>query len=283
MRKLILLVALIVASVTTWNLLGSKPERKVSNIESLLERLKSPEARTRAVAAAILGARKEKGAVPSLVEALKDPDASVRSYAAEALGQIGDPSARDALRGALKDGVPTVRQKAQISLLPRPGEAVDSEQARDLVAALEAQDFMTRTDAMSIIAGLAPNIPEAIPGLIKALRDPNIDVRWLAADTLARFGSPVVPVLIAELNDSSSENYFHLAQAIGEIGPAASAAVPRLIALLNDNAERTRQAAAAALGKIRSKEAVGPLERLLTTEQSEIVREAALKSLAALN
>ena len=65
--------------------------------------LDDPEPRARAGAAAYLGRRRSRVAVPHLIRLLRDPDASVRAAAANALGTIADPRALPFLERAMAD------------------------------------------------------------------------------------------------------------------------------------------------------------------------------------
>jgi HEAT repeat protein len=67
------------------------------------ELLGDPDPALRAGAAAYLGRRGSRRALPHLVQLLRDPDARVRRAAAGALGAIGDPRALPFLERALSD------------------------------------------------------------------------------------------------------------------------------------------------------------------------------------
>lgn len=66
--------------------------------------LGSPDPAARAGAAAFLGARRSRAAVPPLIRMLRDTDPQVRRAAAAALGAIGDPRALPFLERAIAEG-----------------------------------------------------------------------------------------------------------------------------------------------------------------------------------
>ncbi len=111
------------------------------------------------------------------------------------------------------------------------------------------------------LGGLNTNSLVIVPELIRALSDPDANVRMYAANSLGEFGpasSAAVPGLIkASLNDSDSGPNGHKAyvrdatiRALGEIGPQARAAVPALKQLLQDGNSRWVVFSAITLWKI---------------------------------
>ncbi len=97
-------------------------------------------------------------------------------------------------------------------------------------------------------------ISSRVPTLIEALKDPDSDVGYGAAQALGRIGpeaKAAVPALIKALVDDPRNTVrSHAAQALGQIGPEAKAAVPALIEALKDENENVRNAADGALRKI---------------------------------
>jgi HEAT repeat protein len=89
---------------------------------------------------------------------------------------------------------------------------------------LDNKDPIYRTQAATSLGQIGPGAKEAVPALIKALKDKYYTVRQFAA------------------------------QALGEIGPEAEAAIPQLTAALKDPAEEVSDAAEDALEKIKGKE-----------------------------
>jgi HEAT repeat protein len=130
---------------------------------------RDPDPHTRGMAISALGKRGPHGraAVPGLVELLQDADRGVRNGAARALGEIGD-------------------RRAVSALADRLGSEPDAEVRDTLVASL---------------ASFASE-PEAVDGLLLALRDREWGIRVSAAMALGQVGNPrAVPALLDALRD----------------------------------------------------------------------------------
>ncbi len=100
------------------------------------------------------------------------------------------------------------------------------------------------------------------PALEKAVRNnENADLRNGAMEALVSFGAPVVPRLIALLQDENEEVRNFSTVMLGDIGDHG--AVASLIEALMDPDPNVRHGAAEALGKIGDPGAVPPLIQLL--------------------
>ena len=76
------------------------------------------------------------------------------------------------------------------------------------------------------------------------------DRRGRAALTLGRCGRPAVPGLIRALSDPDSNVRFYAAQGLGRMGPDAAATIPALEKMLQDEDQSLRRAAEVALTRI---------------------------------
>jgi len=135
-------------------------------------------------AARQLGALGDPRAIEPLILSLIDPDEYVRWNAAIALGKIGDPRAIDPLVKALR----------------------------------EAADVSWHVAHALVLIGR-----EAIPALLRALRDYDYQARWSAADALAALEAEEAgPLLRANLDDPHEHARFGARLALEELlGPAA--------------------------------------------------------------
>jgi HEAT repeat protein len=164
------------------------------------------------------------------VQALKSPDTKTRRHAAFALGVLG-PEGRGTVSG--------------------------------LIAALDDdKDPLVRINAALALYKFGPGAREALPAIIRALRDEVDLVRMDAAMSLARLGPDAreaVPALIEALPRKENRTQVlpfprsireQMVVALGKIGPDAHAAVPALTAALTDEQVSMRTSAAEALQRI---------------------------------
>ena len=105
-----------------------------------------------------------------------------------------------------------------------------------------------------------------VPELIKALRDPDTDVRWRAARALGRkklsSAAIALPQLILALKDENWQVQESAAETLGLMGLAAAQAVPQLSMALQDRVEDVRRTALQALGRM-GPEAAGAVPHLI--------------------
>lgn len=191
----------------------------------------------------------EKGDVDGLVSALDHEDFYVRRDAAWGLKQVGDHRAVPALIKTLK------YEKWQ-------------DDYTILVAVRE-----NAAEALGIIGD-----ERAVKPLIEALaHDSDDDVRWKAAWSLGKIGSPeALDALITGLNDDTAIVRQQSAMALGLIG--REEAVTPLIEALEDEEWTVRKDAVFALGEIGDQRAVKYLIRALIDEDRDVV----LKAMSAL-
>jgi HEAT repeat protein len=96
-----------------------------------------------------------------------------------------------------------------------------------------------------------------IPGLISALRHPDMDIQWRAAAALGSLGPDAIHRLIAGLSTRHRAVKLGIIEALGEIRDAQ--AVEALIRELRDASVEVRWEAALALGEIGEGRAIAPL------------------------
>jgi HEAT repeat protein len=243
-------------------------------VKALVRVLQGPDTRAGVEAAAALGALgpAARGAVPALKKLLKGPDLGDR--AAEALGAIG-PAALPALEEALRAS-------------QRVGGAIQTALAKDApgaLARLRSRDVWERRRAAEALAGLRPPPPEALPGLLKALRDPDEKeggfVAFFAAQAIGAMkggARSAVPELIALAKDRAARHRRLAVLALQGLGPAAQEAVPALLELVKeDPTSFLCGEAISALGSIGpgAKEAVPALLPLLKKRKTAAERGTA--------
>jgi HEAT repeat protein len=144
-----------------------------------------------------------------------------------------------------------------------------------LVEDLNSTNVGTADRAAQALVRIGPLAAAAIPRLTELIHDKNARLRVRAAQAIWRIGrqtNAVLPVMMSEMEHYSivfqrehnlskypTKLYDHgnsiqqaAAEALGEIGPAASNAVPLLKVMLQSDSDDQKQAAADALKRIQS-------------------------------
>ena len=123
-----------------------------------------------------------------------------------------------------------------------------------LVRACGMKDESARTWAVAALEGMGPPAPEQIDSLIELAQHPTGDVAYWAITLLGRAGAiaaPAVDVLGKILGKSPQLPIRERAAwALGQIGPAASAALPQLREVATDGPPRLARLAHAAIAAI---------------------------------
>ncbi|MBI2947282.1 MAG: HEAT repeat domain-containing protein [Verrucomicrobia bacterium] len=168
-----------------------------------------------ATALAIMGA-KATSAIPVLGQALYDANHGVSMQSAIALGKTG-----------------------------RPG-------VRALVTALKEGQNQTRLLAMYGLGIAGAEADAAVPALIEALADKNLQIRESAFQTLSHIRHPAtVAAILPKLNHGDPSIRLNAAKCLGSMGPWARDAIPALIDAIKEESSAVRASAVEALGRIR--------------------------------
>ncbi len=254
--------------------LGVKAQGAVPQLTQALQAGDAAQQRLAAVALASIG-QSATAAVPALVECLAAEDAQVRAAAAYALGRIG-PGARAAtepLVRAFTDPDATVRRQVRGALhdIGAPPEVV----VPLFVQTLEAA---SPTDAAAAIHTLVEVGASAVPGLVKALDNPDA-AYWacLALSELGAQAAPAVPALGKLLSADESETRMQALLALAAIGKPAQALAPQIAerAQQQDELPAVRYAAVYALGAIGDKPVATPALSAIMDHEDAFLRVAA--------
>lgn len=183
---------------------------------------------------------------------LEHPDFTVRLRAAESLWWSGVD--RSAGLGALTNllAEPTHTWEAALALGRMGPEAAAAIPALVAAVRCEPAHRPDRTPAASAMA-LARMGEAALPGLLELLEDPELDVRFSAAQALRELGpraAPAVPALVRLLQVRQPRAEVVAALALGAIGPAAAPAAPELRRIAANRAGYPQAAAQEALTRI---------------------------------
>lgn len=238
------------------------PEGVHRSLSKWIEDLKAPLPDQRKQAALMIAQKRAeaKEAVPALIAALKDADPVVRQFVAYALGEIGPGAAEaaSALALALDDGESPVRSAAA-EALGAIGPAA-KEHAPALTQRLSDSGDYVRIKAAFALWRIDPRrAGESAAVLAKELSSKDGFVRGTAAMRLGEMGkdaAPAVGALIQVLYSGKESSHRLVAEALGEIGPAAKDAIPILLERYRktDTAEKVRLAILGALAAIAADE-----------------------------
>ena len=214
----------------------------------------------------------------ALVKSLKDADARVRHAAAESLRRTNEPDlVIPALLETLNDADSDVRREAMLSL------AIFGSQAKEAVPALSQALYDTNSSVrLDAALALRQIDPQVVTVLAAKLEDTNSVVRSLTAEALRHFGqqaSAAVPALLKALDDPDNDVRSKALVALREINP--DEAVSFLMARLRDSDPEVRQKAAWMIRCFPQKAlpALPLLSCLSSNDPDSKVRRAARRSL----
>jgi len=158
----------------------------------------------------------------------------------------------------------------------------DSSSTDKLIAQLGNQD--TYPAAVKALRDMGP---DAVPALIKGLKNPDAKIREESARTLAFIGpdaKDAVPALIETLKDVEPLVRSDAAWALGEIGASAYVAIPALIAALDDEEDTVRDFAIEALAAFgpAASDALPKLKDIAENDANTLIRESAQEAVDAI-
>lgn len=191
--------------------------------------------------------------------------------------------AQDALRAEverLRSDVAAERASAA-ETLGRSGHALRDEVTPRLRQLLrDDPQWEVRASAGRALGRLGTR--DAVPDLVRALRDPVVDVRVVAAAALWRLPDPAaVPALVELLSDPDANARQWATLALGVIRDTRS--VAPLIGLLDDTEASVRLDVIRSLGRIRHASALAPLETHASGDAPVDERVEAVGAIAVLD
>lgn len=254
------------AALTT--LAGIADRRAVTPI---IQRLSDEVEDVRRLAAIRLGDLGDPGAIEPLIERLTDAQESVRVSAATALGKLKAPQAGTRLIALLADNSVSVRAEAATAL-----GLIGHKEAVDPLGRL-ASDKDPRVQSRAIEALGRIGDPRVIDPLIGTLKSRFPTVRLLAAEALGAFPDPrVVRALAALLSEPDEEMRAAATLSLGRT--RVDGAMPLLLTALGDESALVRATAACVLGQLGDPRALGPLQKVMTSDPSPQAQRAAAKA-----
>ncbi len=198
-----------------------------------------------------LSKEKRELAVPVLSGLMSHPDAQIRLRAISCLEVIGKPASTvvPAVLACLEDGAAEVRIAAVRALCVMD---IDDGAINAIARVLKSDSSKhVRVNAAEILGVVGLNSKVALDALIEAFADPDDRTRARVVESIAKFGSAVIPKVLAAAEKESPHDVVRLSalDSLIQMGPAAAPAVGELLDYLaNDGSWQVRHRAAAALG-----------------------------------
>ena len=230
-------------------------------IQSILRALKDPEAEVRIAACLALGLFKDPSTFDDITNVLlDDPKIEVRQAAARALGNTEHPAALPYLMEALHDSYWWYERENAASDLLMAIEKMRSAAVDPLIAALQDKEGTVRKFAAVLLGKLGD--PRAIEPLGMALYDLHHEVGKVSAESLARFGTPAIDLLVEALNHPEMWIRIHSIQALSRIRDTR--VTPLLLEMLNDPEREVKKQVIESLGRLKDPRAVSPLQEIVS-------------------
>lgn len=275
----------ITVQMAVWALGEMKALQAISPLLELLER---GEGIIKEGVASSLGKIGNKKAIEPLLKYLLDSlDKDVRFYAAEALINIEtEKDLREILKVAKSDDK-IMRQKIILQYFPI-AERILQEMAQTegfyiesnvMPETMDLQDENPeiRKETIKLLAEKYSN--QAIPDILKMLKDPDVEVKDIAIIALTDINdTQIVNNIIDCLEDPSPVIQQRATWALGELKDKK--AIPVLLELLTSTTSAVRICAAYALGNIEDERAVDKLCEAMLNDTEPEVRTYAAESLA---
>jgi HEAT repeat protein len=259
--------------------------------EVLLAVINDKDDEVRQAAVLALGKAKAVQAVDRLIELLADKDPRVVETAVWSLAEIADKRAFEPMVKLLDSPTPRARWAAA-SGLGKLGDGRGGPPLAKLIRRDEAKFAATATsrdaEDPAVIAAAAFSLakigdPASLDAVGVALRHPDPIVRQTAAQALGTVKHQRAVALLVESVGRSDSSYTVrqiAAASLGEIGKEL--ALGPVLKMLNSDDVDQRRAGAFVLGlALKSVDAVEPLIRLLADKDSQ-VRESAVRALGAI-
>ena len=205
-----------------------------------------------------------------------NPDQKSRAEAAAALQSMGT-NALPLLRQRLAEKGPLL-SRARVWL----GARLPGKLGHALTKNLKPVSYSSiRSTAAMGLKELGTNAVSAVPNLIRAMHDPDLNVRWSAATALGETGGVGALALTPLMQDPDYIVRHAAAYALGQIGPPALTATPVLVQRLGDVNNSVRDSARYSLSRIGS--VAGPIVLKMVQESHGEARRNAAKALVAVH
>jgi hypothetical protein len=211
-----------------------------------------------------IGRLKEKRDIHELIRSLRYPDLDIQWQAAAALGEMGTAGI-DHLLEALRKAR---NKQEKLGVIEALGEIRDPQAVPELLRALKDPDNEIRWEAALALGEIGEKT--TIPALTDGLKDPDRFVRYATAIALEKIGW--------EPENDTQHAYLHLGKQEWEkLAAVGAPAIEPLSLALKDRNSGVRENAVHVLGEIGSPEAIPAVYRSLR-DSSDNVRWNAVKA-----
>lgn len=245
-------------------------QRVAQAFERLLTDDPSPQ--IRATLASVLPQWSQDQAVPLLLNALADPDAAVRRNVLHALGNIGDWRATRPLIALLADDA------LRIPALEALGKCGDEQSIDVLLSHLLDREAGIEVHLAAATALASFHTPVVAQTFRQAIEDPTL--KWLRSAVTYALGQwkheQAIPLLLTALVDEDRQVRWRAAEALAK--QPDTRAIPQLLVALKDEQIAVRCRAIEALGKTGEECVIAPLLKQLA-DKEKLVRVAAATAL----
>ena len=248
--------------------------------QPLLEALKDGEDEVRRAACLALGFFKDPSTFDDITNVLlDDPKIAVRQSAARALGNTGHPAALPYLMEALHDSYWWYEREYAAGDLLDAIEKMGTAAVEPLIQALQDKEGTVRKFAATLLGKLGD--PRAIEPLGMALYDLHHEVGKVSAESLARFGSLALQLLVEALSHPEMWIRIHALRALSRIKDGR--VTPILLQMLNDPEREVKKQVIQSLGELRDPRSSSALQEIMSNRadrEMHALAKQALESLA---
>ena len=245
-------------------------------IQALLLALKDPEDEVRIAACLGLGFFKEPSTFDDITNVLlDDPKIEVRQAAAKALGNTGHPAAIPYLMEALHDSYWWYEREYAAGDLLSAIEKMGMAAVDPLIEALQDKEGTVRKFAATLLGRLGDS--RVIEPLGMALYDLHHEVGKVAAESLARFGTPALEVLVEALSHPEMWIRIHSIIALSSIKDRR--VTPILLEMLHDPEREVKKQVIQSLGELKDPRSSNALQEIVANRADRELHTLAKQAL----
>jgi len=248
--------------------------------QPLLNALKDREDEVRSGACLGLGLFRDPSMFDDITNVLlDDPKIGVRQAAARALGDTQHPAALPYLMEALHDSFWWYEREYAAGDLLSAIEKMGTAAVDPLIEALGDKEGTVRKFAAILLGKLGD--PRAIEPLGMTLYDMHHEVGKVSAESLAKFGTPAVDVLIEALSHPEMWIRIHAVLALSKIKDGRIA--PVLLQMLNDPEREVKKQVIQSLGELKDPRTFPALQEIASNRADRELHTLAKEVISKMN